>query len=52
MISVRVKHSLIEVWIRDREESKKIAIGEQLREILDFDPEKVKLYYKNNDISL
>lgn len=52
VISVRIKHSLIEVWIRNKEENTKIAIGEKLREILNFDPENIKLYYKDNDISL
>ncbi len=53
VLSVRQKKNLIEIWLKDsQEEDERIVIGEQLREILELEPQNLVFYFKEHKKSL
>ena len=40
--------AVIEMWMRDRDENKKISAGEELRVLLGLDPKNLTFYYKDH----
>jgi translation initiation factor 4E len=47
-----MKRNLLELWLKDRSEETKIAIGEKLRIILGMNPENLTFYFKEHSKSL
>lgn len=52
MLSTRSKKNLIELWIKDNAEEKKMKIGEKLCTLLNIDMQNINLYFKNHATSL
>jgi len=49
---MRNQKALLEIWVKERDDTLKLKIAEKLRTILDLDPSKLNFYFKDHDKSL
>ena len=52
ILSKRYKINLLEIWLKNRSEEIKIVVGEQLRVILDLNPQNLTFFFKGHEKSL